>query len=132
MPYRTWCGECVETVGREEVHSAHDRAHSRKVAVVSLDYFFITPKGLFTQKEIDNLQDDVLSKSLESSPDIDEVLVIYCSLTRSAFAHAIRRKGADEHVVQQIIDNIAWLGHVRLVLWSDTERAILALVTEGL
>ena len=48
------------------------------------------------------------------------------------FAHAARRKADDGHVVQRIIDNIAWLGHVRLVLWSDTERAILALVIEGL
>ena len=92
MPYRTWCGECAETFGREEAHSTHDRVHGRKVAVVSLDYFFITPKGLFTQKEIDNLQDDDLSKSFESSPDVVEVLIIYCSLTRSVFAHAVRRK----------------------------------------
>ena len=41
-------------------------------------------------------------------------------------------KGADEHVVQQIIDNIAWLGHVRLVLRSDNEPAILALFAEAL
>ena len=44
MPYRTWCGEWVETFGREEAHSAHDRAHGRKVAVVSLDYFSISSK----------------------------------------------------------------------------------------
>ena len=79
-------------LGREEAHSAHDRAHGRKVAVVSLDYFFITPNGLFTQKEIDNLRDDDLSKRLESSPDIVEVWVKYCSLARSVFAHAVRRE----------------------------------------
>ena len=78
------------------------------------------------------MRDDDLSKSLESSSDVVQVLITYCSLTRSVFAHAVRRKGADEHVVQQIIDNTAWLGHVRLVLRSDNEPAILALVTEAL
>ena len=132
MPYRTWCDECVETFGGEEVHSAHDRVHGRKIAVVSLDYVFITPKGLFTRKVIDELGDDDLSKSLDSSADIMKVVVLYCSLTRLVFAPAFRRKGADEHVVQQIVDNIAWLGHVRLVLRSDNELAILALVTQAL
>ena len=69
MPYRIWCGECVEAFGTEEAHSAHDRVHGWKDAVVSLDYFFMTPNGLFTQKEIDNTRDDDLSKGLESSPD---------------------------------------------------------------
>ena len=35
--------------------------------------FLITPNGLFTQREIGNLRDDDLSKSLESSPDVVEV-----------------------------------------------------------
>ena len=68
----------------------------------------------------------------KSSPDVVKVLVLYCCINRSLFAHAVRRKRADEHVFQQIIDNIAWLGHVRLVLRSDNEPAILALVTEAL
>ena len=85
MPYREWCGECVETFGSEEAHSAHDRIHGRKVAVVSLDCFFITPNGLFTQKEIDNFRDDDPSKSREPSPDVVQVL----SLTPSVFAHAV-------------------------------------------
>ena len=70
MPYRTRCGECVETFGGEEAHSAHDSVPGRKVAVVSPDDLFIAPTGLFTQKEIDNVRDGDLSKSLESFPGV--------------------------------------------------------------
>ena len=132
MPYRTWCAECVEAFGREESHFSHDRTHGRRIAVVSMDYLFITPKGIYTRKEIDELGDDELSTSLDTGADVTKVLVLYCSLTRCVFAHAVRRKGADEHVVQQIVDDIAWIGHVRLVLRSDNEPAMLALVTEAL
>ena len=38
--------------------------------------------GLFTQKEIDNLRDDDLSKSLASSPKVVEVFVMFCCLIR--------------------------------------------------
>ena len=37
-----------------------------------------------------------------------------------------------KHAVQQINDDTAWLGNVRLVLRSDNEPAIFALVTEAL
>ena len=89
-------------------------------------------KGSLTCTDIDGLGDDELCNSLDTSADVTEALVLYYCLARSVFARAFWRKGADRHVVQQIADDIAWLGHVRLVLWSNSEPAILALVTEAL
>ena len=40
-PYRSWCKECVEGFGRERDH-VH---RNQKVAIVSMDYAFVTPKG---------------------------------------------------------------------------------------
>ena len=52
----------------------------------------LRPKVSSRRKKIVNLRDDDLSKSLASSQDVVQVLVIYCNLTRSVFAHAVRRK----------------------------------------
>ena len=40
-PYRSWCRECVEGFGRERPH----RHGEHRVAIISMDYTFITPKG---------------------------------------------------------------------------------------
>ena len=53
MPYRSWCDECVEAFGREEPHCGHDKVHGRSIPVVSLDYLFVTPKGVYTRKELE-------------------------------------------------------------------------------
>ena len=61
-----------------------------------------------------------------------KAIVTYCSATRCVFAHALKRKGAGQHVIQCIVDDIAWLGHTRLVLRSDNEPAMVALIRESL
>ena len=131
IPYRPQCDECVEAFGREEGHSSHGHVGGRRIAVVSLDYLFITPSGLFTRQEVEQ-SSELTFEALEANVHVTKVLVMYCSLSRAVFAHAVRRKGADEQVVQQIVDDIAWLGHTRLVLRSDNEPAMLALVSEAL
>jgi hypothetical protein len=40
-PYRSWCRECVEGKALGE-HRSHRCAHGSRVAVVGIDYFFMT------------------------------------------------------------------------------------------
>ena len=45
IPYRSWCRECVMGRGLGEKRGRHhDREH--KVAIVGIDYFFITDRGV--------------------------------------------------------------------------------------
>ena len=47
-PYRSWCDECVEGAGREDGHS---NVESHSIAMISMDYLFITRKGVFSEDE---------------------------------------------------------------------------------
>ena len=42
-PPRSWCDECNEGQGRETRHGKVDETH--RVAIVSMDYAFVTRKG---------------------------------------------------------------------------------------
>ena len=63
-----------------------------------------------------------------------KVLVVYDGATGSLFAHAVPRKGPDEHgyVVDQIVGDVLWLGHSKVVMRTDNEPAILKLVLVAL
>ena len=50
LPYRNWCPDCIEVFGREWQHVAHPGG--RTTPLISCDYLFITPKGIFLRKEI--------------------------------------------------------------------------------
>ena len=88
--------------------------------LLSCDYRFITPKGVFARSEIG---DDGQSEALK-------VMVAYCSHTKSPFAHAAPRKGEDDegYMVDQLVLDIPWLGHARIVIRSDNEPAVLKVV----
>ena len=132
MPYRPWCEECVEAFGKEDAHAAHDRMHKRQIPMIALDYLFFTSKGIFTRIELQTQEPELFDKIDDDNDDVLKILVVFDSSTKCVFAHAVRRKGAEAHVVQQIVDDISWIGHTRLVLRSDNEPAILALITDAL
>ena len=78
-PPRSWCDECNEGVGRERRHARVDETH--RVAIVSMDYAFLTPKG------------NVVSQGEEDWDDEEalKMLVVKDSKSRSVFAHAVPR-----------------------------------------
>ena len=84
LPYRNWCPECVEGFGREAVHTSKDQK-GRTIPLISLDYLFVTKRGVFSRKEYTPIEGD---ESLK-------VIVVYCNTTKSLFAHAIPQKGID-------------------------------------
>ena len=123
IPYRHWCKHCVEGYGRERAHAASGEK-PRSIPLISCDYLFMTNRGVFARKEFVPVEGEEVLK----------VLVAYDSSTRAIFAHAVPRKGPDEfgYVVDQIVRDIVWLGHAKVVIRTDNEPAIVKLIVEAL
>ena len=113
LPHRSWCPDCVEAFGRER---AHRPSEGRSIPLISYDYLFVTPRGAFGRGEVSNEEQEGALK----------VLVSYCSETRSIFAHAVPKKGVDErgYIIEQLKQDVLWLGHSRVVIKSDSESAL--------
>ena len=52
-PYRSWCEECCEGHGRERGHGSTDH----KIAMISIDYAFMTKKGPIVEQGDDGWDD---------------------------------------------------------------------------
>ena len=50
-PYRSWCRECVEGKALGE-HRSHRREHGSRIAVVGIDYFYMTSRGIMARKDL--------------------------------------------------------------------------------
>ena len=85
---------------------------------------FITQNGIFFRIE---LSEEEHGKALT-------VLVLYCSATRSIFAHAVLNEGLDPdgYIVGKIRDDVLWLGHLKVMIRSDNEPALLHVVDTAL
>ena len=90
----------------------------KRVPTVSMDYFLMGAEGV-TFDDGDAGPDDALP-----------MLALKDHQGRMVFAHAVPRKGADQHVVRSVIEDLEVLGHRRLILKSDQERSILAVKRE--
>ena len=63
-----------------------------------------------------------------------KILVVRDSKTKAVFAHVVDRKGTDSdgYAVRRLVEDIAWLGHTKITLKADNERAIVKLLGEAL
>ena len=122
-PYRSWCEDCVRGRGLGEQHRSG--GPGRDLPVLSFDYLFVTG-GKMARR--DELNDD------EADNATLKILVMRCSKTKSVFAHVVDRKGTDAegYAVRRMVEDIVWLGHTRLTLKADNERAIVKLLGEAL
>ena len=119
-PYRSWCDECVEGFGRERVHAHGDC----KVAMISMDYGFVTSKGPIVSEGEDGWND----------PESLKLLIVKDSKSGSVFAHAEVQEGIDEKrlAVDMVVRDVLWLGYSQALLKSDNEPAIVKLLQESL
>ena len=81
-------------------------------------------KGMFLGKE---LPEEERERALK-------VLVAYCGATGCIFAHAVPAKGldGDGYIIEQLKQDILWLGHSKVVIRSDNEPALLQVVASTL
>ena len=132
MPYRSWCEHCVKGRGTGMQHRRVEKKSSNPR--VGIDYFFITESDeLRKTSELGTSFDDH-DKIEQARTDgkLTKCLVVRCWETKAVFAHIVPQKGADEekYVAGLVCADIEWLGHVKLVLKSDNEEAILALARQ--
>jgi hypothetical protein len=134
IPFRDWCRHCVLGRGRGDPHL---RTAGSSVPIVGLDYFFIEKDKVKTRKELDYAEDAAGEAELEAaraSGTLVKCIVVRCASSKNVFGHVVPRKGADEedYVANLVVKIIEWLGHTDVIVKSDNEPAILALVTRSL
>ena len=131
-PYRSWCEECVKGRGLGEQRGTHvGRDH--EIPIVGLDYFYMTEKGLEHRSDLAYANDAEVEAARECG-DIVLCIVIRCYASKNIFCHEVPCKGdgGDRVVVNLAVEDIGWLGHTRVILKSDQERSLVALVTRAL
>ena len=136
VPYRDWCKWCVMGRGRGLQHS---RALASWIAIVGIDYFFITRGGLKSRKDLesdfslDGDGEDALNVQREEG-EIIKCIIIRCLQTKVIFTHVVPYKGVgeDSYVSNLVVADIEWIGHKKLIIKSDNEPALRALVVRSL
>ncbi len=134
VPFRCWCKWCIMGRGRGQQHG-HGLESS--IAIVGLDYFFITRGGAKKRSELEFSLDAAGGTALDEarqSGEIMKCIILRCLKTKVIFAHVVPYKGAgeDKFVAGLVVSDVAWLGHTRLVVKSDNEPALQTLVTQAL
>ena len=106
------------------------RAHD--VPIIGNDFWYITTGGIKRRDEIQS-GDEEVNEARESGKMI-KCLIIRCHATKCVFAHVIPTKGSleDSYVVDLTCSDVAWLGHVKVILKGDNERALVALIDKSL
>ena len=107
LPYRNWCKFCVMGRGRDLPHRSRDRTEDG-LPIIGVDFFFIGEPSVET---------------------LMPAVVIRDSASKALFAHVIPGKGLDyDWTAQQVAADIGRMGYPRVVLRSDQEPAITAMV----
>ena len=122
-PYRAWCRECVEGRGRERPHfRQHDK---RRMPTVVFDYCFLSKQGVYSRSEWATMPPDAEGA---------KILVVREIVSKCVFAHVVKSKGVgeDRYAVDCLVRDVEWMGHTKVMLRSDNERAIVALLKETL
>ena len=88
--------------------------------MLSCDYMYLSRSGVFARDELPQGERDGAIR----------VIVAKCSKTQALFAHVVPQKGVDPdgYVVEQLRQDVLWLGHSRVVIRSDNEPALLRVV----
>ncbi|MBS94029.1 MAG: hypothetical protein CL799_06265 [Chromatiales bacterium] len=136
LPYRDWCIECLMGRGLGEQRGAHaGRAHT--IPRVGVDFWYITTGGIKRRDELEYpVSDDGDARLLEDRKKgkIIKCLIIRCHDTKCVFAHVIPHKGTDEdsYIVDLVCTDVAWLGHAKLIIKGDNEKALVSLINKAL
>ena len=104
-PFRVWCPHCIKGKGRDDRHMAsRQKGVTPGIPKIVSDYFFIGRRRPKDRSE--RVREDEEAEREGQTP----ILVIKDTLSKSLFAHACPRKGADESVVKRVIADLASLG----------------------
>jgi hypothetical protein len=120
IPFRSWCPHCMRGKSKASGHRSSNGA--REKPIVSIDYAFLgVSKG--TSRE-----DRIRLESEAVAAGHTPTLVMFDSESRGIYAYAVTRKGYDERLCRQVVNDLDNLGYKDIVLKSDQEPAIINLV----
>ncbi len=130
IPFRTWCKWCVMARARGAQHSASGEC---TIAIIGMDYFFITRGGIKKRSELEYPEDEPGNAAMEAAREGGEIIkciVIRCSKSKVIFAHVVLCKGVDEDdfVANTVVEDLAWFGYTSMIIKADNEAALQALV----
>ena len=122
MPYRSWCEFCVKGRGTGEQHKVKEKGC---LPIIAFDYLYLTEGRVLRREELE--EDDEKKTQVK-------VLVVKDLKTKAVFAHVVPQKGvdADGYAVVRLVEDIKWLGHTRVILKADNEKAIVKLLHDSL
>ena len=120
IPYRDWCEHCVRGRGRNDPHrSGGDDRRQDPTPTVSMDYGFLLTKMAS--------EEDESAESEQCGP----MLVMKDHKEGNIFAMVVPAKGVPRPwVPKRATQWIEQLGHAKIILKSDGERAIVKLAKE--
>ena len=113
IPYRSWCPYCVRGRGTGAQHRRIKEESS--IPVFGFDYLHGAQR-------------------VDEGGEVVKILVAKCHLTKCLFAHVVPQKGMDpqNYAVERLKRDIMWLGHSKIILKTDNEHAIMAVLKNTL
>ena len=101
--------------------------------MVGADYFFMTKKGIHRRDELEYEQNDDGNRKLEDARAKGEVvkcIAVRCTSSKAIFGHVVPCKGLDEEgwVADTVVQDVAWLGHTKVIVKADGEPSLQALI----
>jgi hypothetical protein len=132
LPFRDWCPFCIMGRGRGDQHK-RAQGHESNVPVVGVDYFFITKGGMKKRSELEQEltpEGEAQITEARHKGELIKRLLVRCFRTKLILAHVVPCKGLDEErwVANLVCDDILWIGHTELILKSDNEPSLKALI----
>ena len=107
-PFRVWCPHCIKGKGREDMHLASEqKGIIPGIPKIVSDYFFIGRRR--PKERSERTKEDEDAEKEGHTP----IFVVKDALSKSLFAHACSRKGAEESVVKRVIADLESLGYTR-------------------
>ena len=111
-PYRSWCPVCNEARGKEDPHKKKKnkkQGEDDEVPEVGMDY------KSFGQEEKED--------------DKATLIIARDRATLETFVHLCRCKGPnDEWVVDKLVEDMAILGHTKMIIKTDGEPALVSVM----
>ena len=121
LPFRSWCVHCQRGKMKNAPHSKRrgvepeDRAHP----VISIDYMYLDVD--YKRKSSEGYKKEIEGKR--------PILVVVDNITKTAFAHDMDAKGADDVTIEQIEEDIKCMGYqgTKIIIKGDQEPSIVAI-----
>ncbi len=136
MPYHPGCPICVAGRGRADPHHATS-PEEQAVPVIGVDFFFVSDESDTKNMKMNKPARETDTAAAAVGPEDEEqrtrktvpALAIRDSKARAVFANVIPSKGLDwTWTAQQVIADIGKMGYRKVVLRSDQEPAVSALL----